>query len=177
MPHLIIRFTSFSFLLFMLHKTYIFFFSWGFNMHFPNYFFFYVKNSVFYVPCYAAIHTLKNSCCCNTIKMRKYFKRRMNFMLCTIGFTRSTLEFPACMLVFFALDWSIKIFNVSLNERLAIKYVYAIIIKGSRNNHRTPLFLFLHGMYDLLLELCFRVDDKNTKKNIFKSQYKKKKKI
>lgn len=55
-----------------------------------------------------------------------------------------------------------KKFYVSLNERLAIKYVNVIIIKGFQTTATEPLFSSC--MYDLLLELCFRVNDK-TKNN------------
>ena len=67
----------------------------------------------------------------------------------------------SCMFLYFlVID---KKFYVSLNERLAIKYVYAIIIKGSwKQQPQNPFFSSC--MCDLLLELCFRVND--DKKNL-----------
>jgi hypothetical protein len=101
MPHLIIRFTSFSILSLACSSSSYAAHNFVFRDALSKFFF--LRKKIFCFLC--------SLLCCNTHSKihvaatqlrREIFQRRMNFMyflgisLCTIGFTRSALEFPAC---------------------------------------------------------------------------------
>jgi len=87
------------------------------TVHFPNSFF-YVKNILFFMFLVMLQYTLKNSCCCNTIKMRNISEKNELYVFLFFGEFRyvrldSQDQLSNFLHVFF-LRWSIKIFMFPL---------------------------------------------------------------